>query len=395
MLQNIAKIIRLNAQELSTWYESKLSKGDRCFYSSVDLRYSGNKLVPVDTNLFPAGFNNLNDENINDAIKIIKKYLESNFPKIKKILLVGESHTRNLHYLDNLKTLERIIDGAGYDCILGSLDAEEDVVYEAIIYQEIKIHSLVKDGDKLKSLDDFIPDIILLNNDLMNGVHEKLENIDQAIIPKVNNGWFNRRKSGHFKIYNQLLKELEELFGFPAFLLTTEFSICENLNFKDKQGLDGLAKKVDEMLLLIKGKYQQYNIPDEPFVVIKSDYGSYGMGIMMVKSVEEIYSLNKKIRKQMHVTKNNMVNEQVIIQEGVKTIDVVNGETAEPLLYLMNHDVISFLYRTHNEKDEYSNLNSIGMSIVNHELDLDDYRLCCEFVAKIASLAAALESVDL
>jgi glutamate--cysteine ligase len=394
MLQNVAKIIRLNSEELNSWYKLKLSKGHSCFYSSVDLRYSGDKLVPVDTNLFPAGFNNLNKENINQAKIFVKDYIESNFSKVKKILLVGESNTRNVHYLDNLKTLEKVINEAGYDCILGSLDAEENIVYEGIIYQEIKIHSLIKDMNKLISLDGFIPDIIILNNDLINGVHEKLESIEQAIIPDINNGWFRRRKSRHFEIYNQLLKELEEKFCLPSFLLSTEFSICEDLNFKDQQGLDGLAKKVDEMLSIVKDEYLKHNIPDEPFVVIKSDYGSYGMGIMMVKSAHEIHSLNKKLRKQMHVTKNNMVNEQVIIQEGVKTIDVVNGEVAEPLLYLVNHNVISFLYRTHNEKDEYSNLNSIGMSIVNHELDLDDYRLCCEFVAKIASLAAALELVS-
>src|SRR5215212_8886673 len=32
------------------------------FYASVDLRNSGFKLAPVDTNLFPGGFNNLNPD---------------------------------------------------------------------------------------------------------------------------------------------------------------------------------------------------------------------------------------------------------------------------------------------------------------------------------------------
>jgi glutamate--cysteine ligase len=177
----------------------------------------------------------------------------------------------------------------------------------------------------------------------------------------------------------------------PSFLLTTEFSVCEEINFKDSHGLDILAEKVDILLSKIKAKYMLNNISDEPFIVIKSDYGTYGMGIIMVKSAKEVYSLNKKHRKQMHVTKSNIINNQVIIQEGVKTIDRINDEVAEPLLYSIDHHLVSFLYRTHNEKDEYSNLNSVGMNIVNHKLDMNEYRLCCEFVVKIANLAAALE----
>src|ERR1035437_4255375 len=44
------------------WLRAQWPKRATPFYSSVDLRNSGFQLAPVDTNLFPAGFNNLNPE---------------------------------------------------------------------------------------------------------------------------------------------------------------------------------------------------------------------------------------------------------------------------------------------------------------------------------------------
>lgn len=391
MLKLIADTIRQKEQEFENWYKKKLDLSTPCFYTSVDLRYSGKKITSVDTNLFPAGFNNVSGDNINKASSLAKSYISKYSPNIKKILLIGEDHSRNPYYIDNLKTIELILNKAGYDTKIGSLTATEHSKTHGNKHSDICISSVTKHKNKLQ-IDDFIPELIILNNDLSSGFPNILKDIDQGIIPHPNNGWFMRRKSKHFKIYNELLDELEELFSLPAFLLSTEFDICEGVNFKSKHGMDELAKKVDDLLLKIKIKYKQHNINDTPYVVVKSDYGTYGMGIMMVKSADEIYSLNKKLRNQMHITKNNIVNERVIIQEGVKTIDKIDDASAEPLLYLINHQQIEFMYRIHKAKDEYSNLNSVGMEIANnHKFDCKDYYYCCNLVSRLASLAAALE----
>ena len=44
------------------WLRGQWTEHTAPFYASVDLRNSGFKLAPVDTNLFPGGFNNLNPE---------------------------------------------------------------------------------------------------------------------------------------------------------------------------------------------------------------------------------------------------------------------------------------------------------------------------------------------
>ncbi|MCT4635114.1 MAG: glutamate--cysteine ligase [Rickettsiales bacterium] len=391
MLKLIAETIRLKEQEFENWYQKKLESTTPCLYTSVDLRYSGKKIVPVDTNLFPAGFNNVSLDKIDTASSLAKKYINKISPDIKSILLIGEDHSRNPYYMDNLKTIELILNKAGYHIKIGSLTATEHSKNQGNNHSDICISSITKHNNKLQ-IDDFIPNLIILNNDLSSGMPDLLKNIDQKVIPHPNNGWFMRRKSNHFKVYNKLVTELEELFSLPSFLLSTEFDICEGVNFKSKHGMDELAKKVEVLLLKIKEKYEQNNIHDTPYVVVKSDYGTYGMGIMMIKSADEIFSINKKLRNQMHITKSNIVNERVIIQEGVKTFDKIGNASAEPLLYLINHQQIEFMYRIHKTKDEYSNLNSVGMEIANnHKFDCEDYYYCCNLVARIASLAAALE----
>ena len=45
---------------IEAWFRQQWQLTPAPFYASVDLRNAGFKLAPVDTNLFPAGFNNLN-----------------------------------------------------------------------------------------------------------------------------------------------------------------------------------------------------------------------------------------------------------------------------------------------------------------------------------------------
>ena len=69
------------------------------FYSSVDLRNAGYKLAPVDTNLFPGGFNNLNPAFRPLCVQAAMTAIEKVCPEAKNLLLIPENHTRNLHYL--------------------------------------------------------------------------------------------------------------------------------------------------------------------------------------------------------------------------------------------------------------------------------------------------------
>src|SRR2546421_8376026 len=61
-LQELERVVLDKRPEIERWFRAQWAAHEVPFYCSVDLRNSGFKLAPVDTNLFPGGFNNLNPE---------------------------------------------------------------------------------------------------------------------------------------------------------------------------------------------------------------------------------------------------------------------------------------------------------------------------------------------
>ena len=91
------------------WLRGKWSEHSAPFYGSVDLRNSGFKVAPVDTNLFPGGFNNLNPDFLPLCVQAAMIALEKVCPDARGLLLIPENHTRNMHYLQNVAVLQKII----------------------------------------------------------------------------------------------------------------------------------------------------------------------------------------------------------------------------------------------------------------------------------------------
>jgi glutamate--cysteine ligase len=75
--QNIHECIIANYQIIESWFRNQWLKYPAPFYSSIDIRNSGFKISPIDTNLFPAGFNNLNNDFESLYITAVKHSLDS------------------------------------------------------------------------------------------------------------------------------------------------------------------------------------------------------------------------------------------------------------------------------------------------------------------------------
>ena len=58
------------------WFRKQWNNHAAPFYGSVDLRNSGFKLAPVDMNLFPGGFNNLNPDFLPLAVQAAQSAVE-------------------------------------------------------------------------------------------------------------------------------------------------------------------------------------------------------------------------------------------------------------------------------------------------------------------------------
>jgi glutamate--cysteine ligase len=165
------------------------------------------------------------------------------------------------------------------------------------------------------------------------------------------------------------------------------------VDFREKSGLECIALGVDKTLYRIRQKYQEYGIKQDPYVFIKSDKGTYGMGIMTASSGQEVLEMGKKIRNKMTSIKGGAENSAVIIQEGVPTIDVVDGYPAEPMIYLIGAEPVGCMYRLNTLKDSRGNLNASGMQFASMKESKAQDAPCkaVGLVARLASYASAWE----
>jgi glutamate--cysteine ligase len=401
IFEKLKPLVMERQSEIDAWFAGAYSTTEPFFYCSVDLRHSGNKLVPVDTNLFPAGFNNLSTGAKTKATEEIKCLLKRYHPETEKILIVPEGHTRNLFYLENLHVLKTLIENAGYIVRLGGLDIEEKTELESQSGQKLIIEKLCREGNKVCVGEDrFIPDLVIVNNDLTSGAPEILKDIDQLVRPPVGMGWYRRSKTTHFDSYAHVVSEFAHSFNIDPWLISTSYHKCGQVNFKEKQGLECVALGVERVLRRIRGKYEEYGITDEPYVFIKADSGTYGMGIMTARSGDEIMEINKKSRKKMSTIKEGSKNTEVIIQEGVPTIDEIDGKVAEPMMYLIGGKSVGCSFRVNENRDSFGNLNAPGMEFKNacegDEETLGEENLCLvkDMIARLAALAAVRECYE-
>ena len=110
-----------NATAIERWMRTQWQEHLPPFYGSTDLRNSGFKLAPVDLNLFPGGFNNLNDAFMPLCVQAAQAAIERICVGATAILLIPENHTRNQFYLQNVAKLVSILRLTGLEVRLGSL----------------------------------------------------------------------------------------------------------------------------------------------------------------------------------------------------------------------------------------------------------------------------------
>ena len=66
---------------IERWFRLEWMEHTPPFYTSVDLRNAGFKLAPVDTNLYPGGFNNLTEEMLPLAVQAAMGGHRKNLPR--------------------------------------------------------------------------------------------------------------------------------------------------------------------------------------------------------------------------------------------------------------------------------------------------------------------------
>jgi glutamate--cysteine ligase len=340
---------------IERWFRLEWMEHTPPFYSSVDVRNAGFKLAPVDTNLFPGGWNNLTPAMLPLAVQAAMVAIEKICPEAKNLLLIPENHSdnaSNTFYLSSIAQLRRIFHMAGLHVRIGSIDPDikQNTTVELPNGESIVLEPVIRSAKRL-GLKDFDPCTILLNNELTKGLPGILEELhEQFVLPPLHASGSIRRKSTHYKTYDDVCKRFGKLLGVDPWLINPMFLTCTDAD---------LAASVDTLLAKIKKKYKEYGITDKPFVVVKTNHSSSagkhaGTGVMMLRQSSEL-----KDHKDI-----DSFNGELVVQEGVLTKERMNDAVAEPVVYMMDRYVVGGFYRVHADRGMDENLCSPGSRYV-------------------------------
>ena len=360
---------------IERWFRLEWMEHTPPFYASVDIRNAGFKLAPVDTNLFPGGWNHLTDEMLPLAVQAAMAAIEKICPEARNLLIVPENQARGTSYMANIAQLVRIFNMAGLHVRVGSIDPDVKKATPVALPHGDKV--VLEPAQRTRhrlGLKHFEPCTILLNNDLSAGAPGILEDLhEQYLLQPLHAGWSVRRKSRHFQSYEELAKRFGKLLGIDPWLINPIFAKAEGVDFTDGVGMDQVAAQVDAVLTKTRRKYKEYGINEKPFAVVKADNGTYGMGIMTVRDAKELEEVSRRTRNKMAVSKDGQRVRDVIIQEGVLTNERINDAVAEPVVYMMDRYVVGGFYRVHADRSVDENLNAPGAKFVPLAFEQSNY----------------------
>lgn len=392
-----------NLDKVENWFKAVRKDVDVPFYSSYDIRDFGVKVTLVDANIYPAGFNNICPTDRENGGEIVKSYLERHYGfGQKRVLVLTEEHTSNAYYWNNVAALTQLIKDAGHEVRIGfpRMQSGDVMQMKSASFGDVTVNSAIIRDHKIV-VDGFDPDIVISNNDFSEAYAEWGE-INSSLNPPRELGWYQRKKSTFFKHYNELATEFAKIIEVDPWIFTVETELFEHFDMSDEVSREALALKVDAMLARLKSQYDKQGITEAPFVFVKNNSGTYGLGVMRIGSADEIRQLNNRSRTKMKAAKGGRAVEEVIIQEGVPSIVKTEGITAEPAIYLIGCQLLGGFLRTHAEKGPTESLNSPGA--VYKRLCVSDLKVSVEghplenvygWVAKLGLLAIGREGAEM
>lgn len=407
MIEKLQNFLNSKQKTVQTWMEKQRKDLTMPIYASFDIRDNGTKASIVDSNLFPSGFHRLNKEAQELSSTYFREGIEKTYKKVTNILLYPLPYTKNVQYVENLAVLSSIISKAGFTVIVGKpFEAKEFPNTLSSKDKHVQFVNLRREKKEIVT-EKGTPDLIILNTDLYKGIPLELRGLKQPMMPTPELGWHSRTKYAHFVHYNTLAKKFSRVVGIDPWLLHAEIEEVLNADFRDVATIKKVATITGQMLERISSKYKEYNITSKPYVVIKDNSGTYGRGIFIAESEEQVLAMNSAARRNMQVGHESHPIDSVIIQEGIETTyyNEFHG-TGEPVIYQVGRRIVGGFMRVHKEKSARENLNSPGMEFVELSLNCLTQPLTdcvteeCEaslygILADLATLAIGLEIKDL
>ncbi|MFZ4649233.1 MAG: glutamate--cysteine ligase [Rubrivivax sp.] len=352
---------------IERWFRLEWMEHTPPFYSSVDIRNAGFKLAPVDTNLFPGGFNNLTPEMLPLAVQAAMAAIEKICPEARNLLLIPERDNRNPFYLFSVRTLVQVFHQAGLNVRLGSLDESLRSPLKLALPDgdELVLEPVLRQRGRL-GLKDFDPCTILMNCGLHGGIPDRMQSLhEQYLLPPLHAGWTVRRKSRHFHSYEEVSKRFAKLLGMDPWLIYPIFANAGALDLAVDDGIEPLRAHIEAVLAKVRRKYKEYGIGEKPFVLVKAGDGSHAIGWISLRDPRDLDEALRRLRAEAAAAGRAAPRAaEIIVQEGVPTYERINDAVAEPVVYMIDRYVVGGFYRVHAEVGIYESLNAPGSSYV-------------------------------
>jgi len=386
---------------IERWFRLEWQEHAPPFYGSVDLRNSGCKLAPVDTNLFPASFHHLSPESLPLAVQAAMGAIEKHYPDARNVLIVADERLDDLAYLQNLARLTQILRQAGLAVQIGSADPAlvEARSFELVDGAILVVYPLVRmsHGRRI-GVADFDPCMIILNNDMSKQMPEILRHVpEQELLPQPFAGWWFRRKSQHFGAYDDISKKFAKVIDVDPWLLNAFHLHLQDFDPAEAAQRDMLSGHATALLSRIRKKYRHYGVREKPFVVVKSDRGTRGAGVASVRDPAQL------LEPAFWQAAGMDGAVDLLVQEGVPTIERISDTVAEPVVCMIDRYVVGSFYRVQECLDNRANLNTpsahyvplafaqpAGVQAGSHVAAPNRFYMY-GVVARLAQLAAAVE----
>ena len=381
--------------EIDQWLEKKRQSVPLPIYGSFDIRDAGWKAVVVDSNAFPAGFNNLNIKDHEKLSSGLREWLDDLVKPPNRLLIWPEAHTRNPGYLDNVRVIQSLIEKIGINVLVGTDLLKSQTITTSfgdlsLVDVEVTDDTVIANGE--------IIDLILLNADLSDGPLN-ISGVD--VFPPNQMGWHSRSKCRHFEHVSDLVHEIGDIVGIDPWLIGPWGFISRGRCLEEQFCRERLAAEIHEGLEFISSKYNEHGIESKPSLFIKNDRGTYGLGILRIESPDEILNLSKRKMNRLTYAKGGKDAEDFLLQEAVPTFLESNNSVIEPVGYGVNGEVISWFFRSNSKYGNFDNLNTPSTQFIletdlseKASSEINSRKWLHTLIANISMIAMGRENLD-
>ncbi len=386
------------SDKIDSWFKSNISNEEYPFYCSFDIRESDHKMAPVDANMFPAGFNNICQDDRDAMGELLDRCMNFKDLNFKNIGIFCENHKNNLYYWDNVHALKVLFEEKGFSVFI----LIPELVPEQLGLESASGHLVEFSKPVLKNSKVFVGeqelDFILINNDLSSDYDSWIKEASTKMLPPIEMGWNKRNKQSFFDHYNQVVEEFSDCIGIDKNHLSLETQTFNEFDINEKESLLKLSELAESLNDDLKSSYSQSGFDEKPYLFVKNNRGTYGLGVLEVTEPSDILSWNYKSRKKMKASKGGGGVSSVIVQEGIPTTLKADDSPAEAVIYLLGCGLAGGFLRTNKRKDSFDSLNAPGavferMCFSDYEFEKEDRSLenVYGIIARLGALALSRE----